>query len=128
MSWKLQLLRHLYGIGKQLQTVQSCLLQQGEGQILQQRTIQEEFIGTKYSLAFCKQAEEAANQPLTNCFQDVSTGNNSWQVITISLKALISAKRVKSGDGSDHVLGQMSNETIQSIFLRPEPSSAYKTK
>lgn len=75
-------------------------------------------------MEFCKQAEEDANQPQTHYFEDVSTGDNSRQAIRTTLEDLISAKRIKSGNGSYQALGQMSNESIQALFHRANPSRA----
>ena len=75
-------------------------------------------------MEFCKQAEEDANQPQTHYFEDVSTGDNSRQAIRTTLEDLISAKRIKSGNGSYQALGQMSNEGIQALFHRANPSRA----
>lgn len=123
-SWKLQLLQHLFGVGKNIQRPQLYLPQSSNEKTPEQQTFQEEFRGTEALLEFCKQAEENANQPRTHYFEDVSTGDNSRQAITTTLKDLISAKRIKSGNGSYQALGQMSNESIQTVFRRAEPSSA----
>lgn len=124
-SWKLRLLQHLFGIGKNIQGPRLDLPRSNNGQTSEQQAFQEEFSGTESLLEFCKQAEEEANHPGTHKFEDVSTGDNSRQVIATTLKDLISAKRIKSGHKSFQALGQMSNESIQTVFRRPEPSSAY---
>ncbi|KAF9894402.1 hypothetical protein FE257_007905 [Aspergillus nanangensis] len=58
--------------------------------------------------------------------EDITTGDDSRQVIATTLNDLISAKRIKSGHQSYQALGQMSNESIQAIFLRSEPSKQDK--
>lgn len=123
-SWKLRLLQHLFGVGKNSQGPQLYLPRSGNEQTPEQQAFQEDFSGTEALLEFCKRAEEDANQPRTHYFEDVSTGDNSRQAITTTLEDLISAKRIKSGNGSYQALGQMSNESIQALFHRAEPSSA----
>lgn len=121
-SWKLQLLQNLLGVGKNIQGPQPYYLPRSSNeQTPRQQTFQEDFSGTEALLEFCKRAEEDAKQPRTHYFEDVSTGDNSRQAIVTTLEDLISAKRIKSGDGSYQALGQMSNESVQTVFHRGGP-------
>ncbi|EPS26182.1 hypothetical protein PDE_01118 [Penicillium oxalicum 114-2] len=125
MSWKLRLLQHLYGIGGNIPGQQRYLPGSGNQQTPEQQIFREELSGTEALLAFCKQAEEEANHPRTHYFEDVSTGDNSRQAIVTSLEDLISAKRIKAGNGSYQALGMLSDESIQTFFRGSEPSGSY---
>ncbi|KAJ5173410.1 hypothetical protein N7492_006003 [Penicillium capsulatum] len=120
-SWKLRLLQHLHGIGRNMQGQQNHLPQLESGQAREDQGFKEELNGTEALLEFCKRAEEEANRPRTHYFEDVSTGDNSRQAIITTLDDLISAKRIKSGNNSYQALGRMADESIQSFFRRPEP-------
>ncbi|GAB1210734.1 hypothetical protein APSETT445_009531 [Aspergillus pseudonomiae] len=125
-SWRLRLLQHLYGLSKNVQDAPLGLLRPNNGQSSKQQSFQEEYKNTEALLAFCQQAEEAANGPRTHHFEDITTGDHSRQAIATTLNDLISAKRIKSGHQSYQAFGQMSNESIQAIFLRPKTSEQPK--
>ncbi|KAF9883068.1 hypothetical protein FE257_004125 [Aspergillus nanangensis] len=125
-SWRLRLLQHLYGFGKNVQASPLHFPPPNNGQSSEKQSFQEEYKDTEALLAFCQQAEEDANKPGTHHFEDITTGDDSRQVIATTLNDLISAKRIKAGNQSYQALGQMSNESIQAIFLRPEPSKPEK--
>ncbi|KNG88886.1 hypothetical protein ANOM_003678 [Aspergillus nomiae NRRL 13137] len=125
-SWRLRLLQHLYGFSKNVQAAPLGLLQPNNGQSSKQQSFQEEYKNTEALLAFCQQAEEAANGPRTHHFEDITTGDHSRQVIVTTLNDLISAKRIKSGHQSYQAVGQMSNESIQAVFLRPKTSEQHE--
>lgn len=126
VSWRLRLLQHLHEFGKNAHPTPVGLPQPNNRQSSKQQSFQEEYKDTEALLEFCQQAEEAANQTRTHHFEDITTGDDSRQVIATTLNDLISAKRIKSGHQSYQALGQMSNESIQAIFLRPEPSKQDK--
>ncbi|CAI7671403.1 unnamed protein product [Penicillium pancosmium] len=123
-SWKLRLLQHLYGIDRNIQGQRRYLTSSDNDQVPDEKDFREELSGTEALLAFCKQAEEEANRPRTHYFEDVTTGDNSRQALVTTLEDLISAKRIKAGDNSYQALGNMSDESIQSFFRRPEPSDS----
>ncbi|KAJ5569923.1 uncharacterized protein N7459_009353 [Penicillium hispanicum] len=124
-SWKLRLMQHLYGAGRNMQGQQSRLPQLGTGQARDDQGFKDELHGTEELLEFCKRVGEEANQLRTHHFEDVSTGDYSRQAIVTTLEDLISAKRIKSGNHSYQALGRMADESIQSLFRHPgEPGAS----
>jgi hypothetical protein len=90
----------------------------------EQQTFQDEAMGTEDSLKFCRQVEEEAGQRHTNYYEDITTGDDSRVAVVTTFRDLISAKRIKSGNRSKLALGQMSNSSIQSIFVDTATSRA----
>ena len=117
-SWRLRLLRHLYGLDQNFPAQQRSLVSPDNEQTSDKQSIREELSGTEALLEFCKQAEEEANRPRTHLFEDVVAGDNSRQAVVTTLDDLISAKRIKVGNNSDQALGNMSHGTIQTFFRR----------
>lgn len=115
-SWRLRLLRHLYGLDQNIPAQQRSLMCSDNKQTSESQSIREELSGTEALLEFCKQAEEEANRPRTHLFEDVIAGDNSRQAVVTTLDDLISAKRIKVGNNSDQALGKMSDASIQNFF------------
>ncbi|KAL3462748.1 hypothetical protein BJX64DRAFT_258536 [Aspergillus heterothallicus] len=130
MSWRIQLLQNLYQVDKQLPITRMDIPRPLLSKVLEaeQQTFQEEMLGTEALLEFCKHAEAEANQPRMNYYEDVTAGDNSHLAVVTTLKDLISAKRIKSGSGSKLVLGQMSDDTIQSFFTKTAVPGVYPNK
>lgn len=122
-SWRLRLLRHLYGLDRNIPAQQRFQISSDNEQTSDKESIREELSGTEALLEFCKQAEEEANRPRAHLFEDVVAGDNSRQAIVTTLEDLISAKRVKVGNNSDQALGNMSDESIQQFFRRDAHSN-----
>jgi hypothetical protein len=125
MSWKIQLLQNLYKVDKPFPISRQDLPLLGDGYNVDKQNFQEEVQGTEALLEFCKHAGEQANQPRMNYYEDITAGDNSHLAAVTTLKDLISAKRIKSGNGSKLILGQMSDDTIQSVFIDTTGSSTY---
>ncbi|KAL2845936.1 hypothetical protein BJY01DRAFT_213790 [Aspergillus pseudoustus] len=119
MSWKLQLLQNLYQFDKQLPMTRPDSPPLSEGLSFEKQNFQEEVQGTEALLEFCKHASAELNQPRMNYYEDVTAGDNSHLAVVTTLKDLISAKRIKSGNGSKLVLGQMSDDTLKSVLVNP---------
>jgi hypothetical protein len=117
-SWRLRLLRHLYGLDRNIPAQHRVLACSDNEQTSDEQNIREELNGTEALLEFCKQAEEEVKRPQMHLFEDVVAGDNSRQAIVTTLKDLISAKRVKVGNNSEQALGNMSDESIQQFFRR----------
>ncbi|KAL5342679.1 hypothetical protein BJX70DRAFT_269047 [Aspergillus crustosus] len=128
MSWRIQLLQNLYEVDKQLPTSRPDIPLLGDGPTSEQQTFQEEVQGTEALLEFCEHAKREVNQPRTNYYEDVTAEDNSHLAVVTTLKDLISAKRIKSGIGSKLVLGQMSDDTIQSVFVNTAAPSVNTKK
>ncbi|KAL4762599.1 uncharacterized protein BDW70DRAFT_25135 [Aspergillus foveolatus] len=62
-----------------------------------------------------------------NYYEDITAGDNSHLAVVTTLKDLISAKRIKSGNRSKLTLGQMPDSSIQSVFSSPAAPSIYKS-
>jgi hypothetical protein len=128
MSWKIQLLQNLYKVDKSIPLTRLDIPMLRDGYSSEQQTLQDEAQGTEALLEFCKHAGEEVNQPGMNYYEDITAGDNSHLGVVTRFKDLISAKRIKSGSGSKLILGQMSDHTIQSVFVTTETPSAYTNK
>ncbi|KAE8136801.1 hypothetical protein BDV38DRAFT_283738 [Aspergillus pseudotamarii] len=126
MSWKISLYQYLSEVDKQFpaQKVDFAPLQRD--QTSDSRTFQDEVRGTEALLTFCKQAEKAANKQRINYYEDIAVGDNTRLAVVTTFKDLISAKHIKSGNGSCIALGQMSDDSIQNVFSCRAPSNAEK--
>jgi hypothetical protein len=82
--------------------------------------------GTEALLEICKHASAELNQPRMNYYKDVTAGDNSHLAVVTTLKDLISAKRIKSGNGSKLVPGQMSDDTLKSVSANPTTPSLHE--
>ncbi|KAL4931236.1 uncharacterized protein BDV17DRAFT_257444 [Aspergillus undulatus] len=125
MSWKIQLLQNLqnlYKFDKQSPISRLGISPLSDGLSSKQQNFQEEVQGTKALLEFCKHAGDEVNQPRMNYYEDVTAGDNSHLAVVTTLKDLISAKRIKSGNGSKLVLGQMSDDVLKSVFMNAAAS------
>jgi hypothetical protein len=117
-SWRSQLLRHLYGLNRNIPPQQRFLTFSDNEPTSDEQSIREELSGTEALLEFCKQAGEEVKRPQMHLFEDVVAGDNSRQAIVTTLEDLISAKRIKVGNNSDQALGNMSDESIRYFFRR----------
>jgi hypothetical protein len=128
MSWKIQLLQNLYKVDKSIPLTRLDIPMLRDGYSSEQQTLQDEAQGTEALLEFCKHAGKEVNQPGMNYYEDITAGDNSHLAVVTTFKDLISAKRIKSGSGSKLILGQMSDDTIQSVFVTSKAPSAYTNK
>ena len=77
--------------------------------------VQEESESIKQCLSICAQASEQLDKVRINVFDDVSSDQESHQVVVSTLGDLISARRVNAGMKSMHWLGQMSDDSLQQL-------------
>jgi hypothetical protein len=84
----------------------------------EQEIMEEERDAIKQSLNVCAEASGQANQEQTNVYEDISSVDDSQQVIISTVGALIAARRVSAGSRSFQVFGQMSDESFQNIARR----------
>lgn len=56
-----------------------------------------------------------AQQHRTNVFEDVDTGDDSFQTVVSTMGDLIRARGLKIGVRSVNIMGQMQDETLQKI-------------
>lgn len=125
-SWRSQLLRHLYGLDRNIPAPQRFLTYSNNEPISDEQSIREELSGTEALLEFCKQAEEEVKRPHMHLFEEVVAGDNSRQAIVTTLDDLISAKRIKVGNNSDQALGNMSDQSIQHFFRNDVSSNGQR--
>ncbi|KAL3447277.1 hypothetical protein BJX65DRAFT_100558 [Aspergillus insuetus] len=128
MSWEIQLLQNLYKLDKNIPLTRLDIPMLRDGYSSEQQTLQDEAQGTEALLEFCKHAGKEVNQPGMNYYEDITAGDNSHLAVVTTFKDLISAKRIKSGSGSKLILGQMSDHTIQSVFVNTTVPSADTNK
>lgn len=105
--------KHLRHINSQLETSSSRALFKEQASELE--GIEEEMDSVKQCISICMQASRRANQEGTNVFEDVLTADDGHQVLVSTFGALISAKRVTAGSRSRQWLGQMSDESLQTL-------------
>ncbi|KAH8703885.1 hypothetical protein BGW36DRAFT_287375 [Talaromyces proteolyticus] len=126
--WKIQLMQHLFKVDKQLPVTRFDIPLLSDGLSTEQQIFQEEVKGIEDLLEFCKRVGKEAHQPRTNYYEDVTAGDNSRVAVVTTLKDLISVKRIKSGNGSQLALGQMSDDSLQSFFVHPTSPSLSTSK
>ena len=106
---------HLQDIDSRLRVLAFQAPQSSYEQPLDQKKIEEELDSIKQCLALCAQASAQANQERVNVFEDVSTADDSHQVLVSTIGDLISAKRIIAGARSRQWLGQMSDDSLQQL-------------
>ena len=106
---------HLQDIDSRLRVLAFQAPQSSYEQPLDQKKIEEELDSIKQCLALCAQASAQANQERVNVFEDVSTADDSHQVLVSTIGDLISAKRIIAGARSRQWLGQMSDDSLQQM-------------
>ncbi|RDH26807.1 hypothetical protein BDQ94DRAFT_164187 [Aspergillus welwitschiae] len=66
-------------------------------------------------LNVCSEASELAHRARTNIFEDVTSSDESHQLVVSTIGDLISAKLIITGSKSAHWLGQMSDTSLQQL-------------
>lgn len=117
MSSRRRLLQCLHGVDKELQIAQYGLPPPQERQRNEQRELQEEVESTEESLAICHEASTQANEVRMNIYENISVGDDSQQLI-VTLKDLISAKRIKAGSRALQILGQITPSSLEHVCRR----------
>lgn len=75
----------------------------------------EEFQSIRQCLNICMQASEEAEKVRVNIAEDITTAEDSQQVLVSTVRDLIAARRVDAGARSLQCIGQMSDETLQQM-------------
>lgn len=75
----------------------------------------EELESIRQCLNICMQASEEAEKVRVNILEDVTTAEDSRQVLVSTVGDLIAAHRVSAGARSLQCIGQMSDETLQQV-------------
>ncbi|KAL4887805.1 hypothetical protein BDV59DRAFT_189892 [Aspergillus ambiguus] len=127
LSGKIRLLQYLSEVEKQFPRRKTNLSPLEIDRTSDFRNFRDEVSGTEALLTFCKKVEEEANERRTNYYENIDVGDNTRLAVVTTLKDLISAKNIKSGNGSRIVFGQMSDDTIQNVFSCPAPPDVYET-
>ncbi|KAE8383461.1 hypothetical protein BDV26DRAFT_139747 [Aspergillus bertholletiae] len=125
MSWKIKLYQYLSEINRQSPAQKVDFSPLHRNPTSDSQTFQDEVRGFEDLLTFCKQAGKEANKQRTNYYEDIDVGDNTRLAVVNTLNDLISAKNIKSGNGSCVVLGQMSNDTVQNVFSCRAQSNAH---
>lgn len=107
--------KHLLHINNQLGISTSRPISYSAQQGGELEGIQEEIDSLKQCISICTTASKRANQERTNIFEDVSTADDGHQIFVSTIGDLISAKRVTAGSRSTQWLGQMSDESLQTL-------------
>jgi hypothetical protein len=68
----------------------------------------------------CADASNLPKNSRVNVFEDVASLDDAQQVLVSTIGDLLNAKRISTGARSLQVLGQMSDETLQCIYLRQD--------
>jgi hypothetical protein len=106
ISSTLQLQRYLHSINTLPQTTHHRLPLPLVKQAIGQQSLEDEVESITESLSLCDKAADQENEIRRNFYEDITVGDDSQQYI-VSLKDLISAKRVKAGSRSTQVMGQV---------------------
>jgi hypothetical protein len=106
ISSTLQLQRYLHSLNNQAQTTHHRLPPPMVEQTIGQQSLEDEVESIADSLSLCDRAANQENEIRRNFYEDISVGDDSQQAI-LSLKDLISAKRVTAGSRSTQVMGQV---------------------
>jgi hypothetical protein len=118
---KRRLHQHLHGLSLQLQAPHHrLLLPPPIKQINEQQNFEEEVYSIEGSLSLCNSAEKQEKEIRRNYFEDVISGDDGKQIIVSTLKELISAKRIKTGNRSVQIMGQMSDESLQHLGAKTD--------
>jgi hypothetical protein len=75
----------------------------------------EEFESIRQCLNICMHASEEAEKVRVNIVEDITTAEDSRQVLVSTIGDLITARRVDAGARSLQCIGQMSDETLQQL-------------
>lgn len=116
ISSTLQLQRYLCSINTQAQTTLHRLPLPLIKQTIEQQSLESEVESITDSLSLCDKAADQENEIRRNFYEDITVGDDSQQYI-VSLKDLISAKRVKAGDRSTQVMGQVPVTSLPDFSL-----------
>jgi hypothetical protein len=111
ISSTLRLQRYLLSINTQAQTTPHHLPPPLVQQNIRQQSLEDEVESITDSLSLCDKAAEQENEIRRNIYEDISVGDDSQQAI-LSLKDLISAKRITAGSRSTQILGQVPATSI----------------
>jgi uncharacterized protein YggL (DUF469 family) len=79
------------------------------------QAMEEERDSITQCLEICTDASELTATVRTNIYEDVTSADNSHQLVVSTIGDLISAKHIMTGSNSVQWLGQMSDETIQKL-------------
>lgn len=79
------------------------------------KQIQEEKDSLQQCLAICTEASAKTNDVRMNVFEDITSADDTQQLIVSTIGDLISAKHITTGSRSSQWMGQMSDETIQQV-------------
>jgi DNA repair exonuclease SbcCD ATPase subunit len=85
--------------------------------------IRKELESTRQCLEIVNQASKDVQHERINVYEEVSSADDSHQVIVSTVGDLICAKKIKIGSRSRQYLGQMSDESLQSISRSYGPIS-----
>lgn len=75
--------------------------------------------GVRRCLDICTQATDEAEKARTNIMEDITTAEDSRQVLVSTVGDLIAAHRVTAGARSLQAIGQMTDETLQHLSRMP---------
>jgi hypothetical protein len=112
ISSTLHLQQYLHSLNSQVQTTNSSMRHTMADQDIGQQSFEDEVESITDSLSLCDRAANQENEIRRNFYEDISVGDDSQQII-VSLKDLISAKRIIAGSRSTQVMGQVSEASLE---------------
>jgi hypothetical protein len=110
-----RLQHHLQQVDTELRSLSSESQARSSQANSQQGNLEAEVESTKQALAYMAQASAGASENRVNLYEDITTADESHQVIISTIGDLISAKHVSAGSGSSQWMGQMSDESLQNL-------------
>lgn len=112
ISTTLQLQQHMHSLNSHMSTTHPHVRYPVTTQKTEQQSYEDEVESITGSLSFCDRAADQENEIRRNFYEDISVGDDSQQII-VSLKDLISAKRITAGSRSTQVMGQVSDTPLE---------------
>lgn len=114
ISSTLQLQQYFHSINSQAQAARHHVRAPTIEHITGQQSLEDEAESISDSLSLCDRAADQESEIRRNFYEDISVGDDSQQVI-LSLKDLISAKRVTAGSRSTQLMGQFQGGSLEEI-------------
>jgi hypothetical protein len=110
-----RLQRHLEDVDSELHSLASESLIAPSQVGSEQEVLEAEVESTKRALAYMAKTAEDANSRIINVYEHLKLSDDCHTVIVSNIGQLISAKYISTGSRSTQWMGQMSDESIQSL-------------
>ncbi|KAK0343672.1 hypothetical protein LTR59_014733 [Friedmanniomyces endolithicus] len=110
-----QLSNRLEGLSTSLTSAPANVLEASPNGPAERERMVKEIEGVRKCLDICMQATNEAEKARINVMEDITTAEDSRQVLVSTIGDLIAAHRVTAGPRSLQAIGQMSDESLQHL-------------